>query len=119
LEDHFRRCEFHYYGQECYLGTRHDWDDPIHMVRFLNSCQNSGALRTIYNQERHVPSMRYMFMRKRIVATLKEYMASPSFTLLGGRNAAGSTPTTSRGAPAAAVTSLATHPAGNNCWKCS
>jgi len=61
-----------------------------------------------------VPSMRYKFMRERIVATLKEYMASPSFTLLGSRQTAGSTPTTSRGAPTTAVTSLTTRPAGSN-----
>jgi len=114
LEDHFRHCEFYYYGQECYLGTRHNWDDPIHMICFLNSCQNSGVLRTLYNQERHVPTMRYKFIRERIVATLKEYMASPSFTLLGGRTTAGSTPTTSRGVSTAAVTSLTTRPAGSN-----
>jgi len=118
LEDHFRRCEFHCCGQECYLGTRHDWNDPIHMVRFLNSCQNSGVLRTIHNQERHVPSMRCKFVRERIVATLKEHMDSPSFALLGGRNATGSTPTTSRGASATAVTSLTARPAGNNAWCC-
>jgi len=53
-------------------------------------------------------------MRERIVATLKEHMASPSFTLLGGRITTGSTPTTSRGAPTTAVTSLTTRPAGNN-----
>jgi len=114
LEEHFRRCEFHYYGQECYLGTRHDWDDSIHMVRFLNSCQFSGILRTMYNQERHVPTMQYKFQRERIVATLKEYMASPTFILLGGRHTAGSTPTTSRGASTTAVTSLTTRPAGSN-----
>jgi len=84
------------------------------MIRFLNSCQNSGVLRTLYNQERHVPTMQYKFMRERIVATLKEYVASPSFTLLGGRNAAGSTPTTSRGTPTTAVTSLTARPAGSN-----
>jgi len=84
------------------------------MIRFLNSCQNSGVLRTLCNQGRHVPTMQYKFMRERIVATLKECVASPSFTLLGGRNTAGSTPTTSRGAPTTAVTSLTTRPAGSN-----
>jgi len=58
--------------------------------------------------------MRCKFVREHIVATLKEHMDSPSFTLLGGRHAAGSTPTTSRGAPTTAVTSLATCPAGSN-----
>jgi len=51
LEDHFRRCEFCCYGQECCLGARHNWEDPIHMIRFPNSCQNSGVLRTLHNQE--------------------------------------------------------------------
>jgi len=37
----------------------------------------------MYNQEWHVPAMQCKFSRERIVATLKEYMASPSFTLLG------------------------------------
>jgi len=43
-------------------------------------------------------------------------MASPSFTLLGGRHAVGSTTTSSRSAPtnSAAVTSLTTRPAGSN-----
>jgi len=114
LEDHFRRCEFYCCGQECCLGTRHDWDDPIHMTRFLNSCQNSGVLRTICNQECHVPTMRHKFMCERVVATLKEHMASPSFALLGGRILARSAPTINRGAPAAAVTSLTARPAGSN-----
>jgi len=113
LEDYFRRCEFYCYGQECYLGTRHNWDDPIHMIRFLNSCQNSGVLRTLCNQERHVPTMQCKFMRERIVVTLKECMASPSFTLLGGRNTVRSTATNSRSAPtnSAAVTPLTARPA--------
>jgi len=58
--------------------------------------------------------MRCKFVRERIVAALKEHMASPSFTLLGGRKKIGSTPTTSRGAPTTAVTSLTTRPAGGN-----
>jgi len=86
LEDHFCRCEFYCYGQECYLGTNRNWEDPIHMIRFLNSCQNSGVLRTLYNKEQHVPTMQHKFLRKRIVAALKEYMASPSFALLGGKH---------------------------------
>jgi len=114
LEDHFRRCEFCCCGQECHLGARHNWDDPIHMICFLNSCQNSGVLHTLCDQERHVPTMQCKFMRERIVAALKEHMASPSFTLLGGRNAAGSTATNSCSAPTAAVTSLTTRPAGSN-----
>jgi len=53
-------------------------------------------------------------MRERIVAMLKEHMASPSFALLGGRNAAGSATANSRSAPTAAVTSLTTRPAGSD-----
>jgi len=116
LEDHFRRCEFYCYGQECYLGTNHNWEDPIHMIRFLNSCQNSGVLCTLYNQERHVPAMQCKFMGERIVATLKEHMASPSFPLLGGRNAVGSAATSNRSTPtnSTAATSLTTRPAGSH-----
>jgi len=88
------------------------------MIRFLNSCQNSGVLCTLHNQERHVPTMQCKFMRERIVAALKEHVASPSFTLLGGRNMIGSTAANSRNAPTnnAAVTSLTTRPAGSNTW---
>jgi len=55
-------------------------------------------------------------MRERIVATLKECMASPSFALLGGRNMVGSTAASNRSPPtnSAAVTSLTTRPAGSN-----
>jgi len=115
LDDHFRRCEFHYYRQQCYLGTSHNWTDAIHMIRFLDSCQNSNALRTLYNQERHVPAMQYKFSRERIVAMLKEYMASPSFTLLGGRPTVASTTHSNRTTPSnsTAVTSLTTRPTGS------
>jgi len=88
------------------------------MICFLKSCQNSGVLRTLYNQERHVPAMQCKFVRERIVVTLKEHMASPSFALLGGRNAVGSAATTSsnRSTPTSstAATSLTTRPAGSN-----
>jgi len=115
LDDHFRCCKFHYYGQQCYLGTSHNWTDAIHMIRFLDSCQNSNVLRTLYNQERHVPMMQYKFSHERIVATLKEYMASPSFTLLGGRPTVASTTLSNRTTPSnsTAVTSLTTHPTGS------
>jgi len=85
LEEHFRHCEFHYYEQRCYLGTDHNWQDDIHRIRFLDSCQNANILRTLYNQEKHVPTCQYKFKRERIVATLKEYIASPAFVLMGGR----------------------------------
>jgi len=85
------------------------------MIRFLNSCQNSGVLH-IYNQERHVPAMQCKFLRERIVATLKEHMASPSFTLSGGRHEVATTAPSSRSTPtnSTAVTSLTTRPAGSN-----
>ena len=98
------------------MGTRHDWEDPIHVIRFLNSCQNSDVLRTICNQERHVPATQHKFMRKRIVAALKECMASPSFTPLGSRHAVAPPASGSRSAPtnSTAVTSLTARPAGSN-----
>jgi len=108
LDDHFRRCEFYYYGQQCYLNTSHNWTDAIHLIRFLDSCQNADILCTLYNQERHVPAMQCKFTRERIVATLKEHMASPSFLLLGPM-VTSTTPTSST-----AVTSLMTRPAGSN-----
>jgi len=85
------------------------------MICFLSSCQNSGVLHTLCNQERHAPTMQHKFMREHIVATLKEHMASPSFVLLGGRNAVGSTTAHSRNAQtnSAVVTSLTTRPAGS------
>ena len=85
LDDHFRRCDFHYYHQQAYLHTMHNWDDDIHLIRFLDSCQYAAILRTLYQQEKHVPGCKYKFTRGRIVTTLKEYMASPSFLLLGGK----------------------------------
>jgi len=85
------------------------------MIRFLDSCQNADVLRTLYNQERHVPAMQYKFSRGRIVATLKEYMASPSFTLLGGHPTVASTAPRNRTAlsNSTAVTSLTTRPTGS------
>jgi len=114
LDEHFRRCEFHYYGQQCYLGTNHNWTDAIHMIRFLDSCQNSNILRMMCNQERHVPAMQYKFSRERIVATLKEHMASPSFTLLGRRPTVTSTTPSNRTTlnNSTAVTLLTTRPTG-------
>jgi len=69
----------------------------------------------MYNQERHVPAMQYKFKRERIVATLKEYMASPSFTLLGGCPTVASTTPSNRTTPSnnTAMTSLMTRPAGS------
>jgi len=83
LDEHFRHCEFCYYGQQCYLNTNHNWADEIHIICFLDSCQHSNVLRTLYNQEKHVPACQCKFVRERIVATLKEHMASPSLVLLG------------------------------------
>jgi len=115
-DDHFRCCEFYYYEQQCFLGTCHNWTDALHMIRFLDSCQNANVLRTMYNQERHVPAMQYKFKRERIVATLKEYMASPSFALLGGRPTVTSAHPSTRAASSNnnAVTTLTTRPAGSN-----
>jgi len=50
-----------------------------------------------------------------LAATLKEYMASPSFALLGGRPTVTSTTLSNRTAPnnSTAVTLLATHPTGS------
>jgi len=116
LDDHFRHCEFHYYAQQCFLGTCHNWTDALHMICFLDSCQNAPVLRTLCNQERHVLAMQHKFSRERIVATLKEHMASPSFILLGGRPAATSTHPSTRATSSNnnAVTTLTTRPAGSN-----
>jgi len=85
LDEHFRRCEFYCYEQCCYLSTTHNWTDEIHIIHFLDSCQNSNILHTLYNQEKHVPACQYKFKCERVVAMLKEYIASPSFVLMGGR----------------------------------
>jgi len=85
LDGHFRHCEFHCCAQQCFLGACHNWTDALHMIRFLDSCQHTNVLRTTCNQERHVPTMQCKFSRERIVAALKEHMASPSFVPLGGR----------------------------------
>jgi len=120
LDEHFCRCEFYYYQQQCFLGTCHNWMDALHVMRFLDSCQNANILRTMYNQERHVPAMQYKFNRKRIVATLKEYMASPSFALLGGRPTVTSAHPSTRATLSNnnAVTTLTTRPAGSNTRYC-
>jgi len=116
LDDHFRRCEFCYYEQQCFLGTCHTWMDALHMIRFLDSCQNANVLRTMYNQERHVPTMQYKFKCKRIMAMLKQYMASPSFALLGGLPTVTSVHPSTRATSSNnnAVTTLTTRPAGSN-----
>jgi len=58
--------------------------DEIPIIHFLDWCLHSNVLCTLYNQEKHVPALQCKFTRERIVATLKEYMASPSFVLLSG-----------------------------------
>jgi len=70
----------------------------------------------MYNQERHVPAMEYKFNRKRIVATLKEYMASPPFAPLGGCPTVAATHSSTRATSSStnAVTTLTTRPAGSN-----
>jgi len=85
LDEHVCRCEFYCYEQRCCLNTTHNWKDEIHLIRFLDSCQQSNILRTLCNQEKHVPACQHKFTRERIVATLKECIASPSFVLMGGR----------------------------------
>jgi len=85
LDEHFRRCEFFCFTQKCHLNTEHSWNKEIHIVRFLNSCENSNVLRTLYNQEKNVLDCFYKFSCERIVATIKEHIDSPSFALLGGR----------------------------------
>jgi len=87
LEEHFRCCEFYCYGQRCYLSTTHNWKDEIHLIHFLDLCLHSNVLRTLCNQEKHVPASQCKFTCERIVVTLKECIASPSFVLLGGRHA--------------------------------
>ena len=77
-----------------YLNTEHSWNKDIHLKRFLDSCANSDVLTTLYNQEKDVPDCAYKFTRERIVATIKEYIDSPSFALLSGRPR--STPTVPR-----------------------
>jgi len=92
------------------------------MIRFLDSCQNANVLRTMYNQERHVPAMQHKFNRERIVATLKECMTSPSFALLGGRPTVTSAHPSTRATLSSnnAVTTLTTRPAGSNtCYRFS
>ena len=75
----------------------HNWDDDIHIIRFLDSCQDAGILCTLHQQEKHVPGCKCKFTRERIVTTLKEHKASPSFLLLGGQCETTSTPVVSTG----------------------
>jgi len=107
LAEHFRRCKFYYYEQRCYLSTAHNWKDEIHLIHFLDSCQHANNLRTLYNQEKHVPTCQYKFKRERIVATLKECIASPSFVLMGGRPSVTSA-TQSNGTTATSATTCPT-----------
>jgi len=115
LDEHFRRCEFYYYGQRCYLNTSHNWVGDIQIICFLDSCQHSNILRTLYNQEKHVPACWYKFTHERIVATLKEYMSSLSFVLLGGRPPV--TPVTPRSGTG--TTSATARPSGATCCRFS
>jgi len=108
LEEHFHRSEFYCCGQRCYLGTTHNWKDEIHLLHFLDSCLHSNVLCTLYNQEKHVPTLQYKFARKRIIAILKEHIASPSFVLLGGRHV--TTPTATN--TSAGTTSATARPSG-------
>ena len=85
LDEHFRRAEFYYYAQFAFLHTEHDWLKDIHVTKFIDSCSQAAVLRVMYNQEKHVPAMAYKFTRDRITTTLKEYIESPSFEVLGGR----------------------------------
>jgi len=66
------------------LNTEHDWGKDIHVIRSLDSCEGATVLRTLYNQEKNVPECHYKFTRERILAMIKEYIDSPSFTLMGG-----------------------------------
>jgi len=85
LDKHFRCCEFHCYEQRCYLSTAHNRKDDIHLICFLDLCQHANILCTLYNHEKHVPTCQYKFKHERIVTTLKEYITSPAFILMGGR----------------------------------
>jgi len=108
LEEHFRCCEFCCHEQRCHLGTEHDWDDDIHRIRFLDLCQNSNVLRTLCNQEKHVPACQCKLKRERMVAMLKEHIASPAVVLMGGRHSTASATSSGR----AAAPSAATRPTG-------
>jgi len=119
LDEHFRCCEFYHHQQRCYLSTAHNWKDEIHIIRFLDSCQHANILRTLYNQEKHVPTCQYKFKRERIIATLKEYIASPSFVLMGGRPSVTSA-TQSDGTTATSTTTCpAGTGAGTTCYQFS
>jgi len=104
------------------MNTTHDWVDDIHIIRFLDSCQDSNILRTLYNQEKHVLDCRYKFTCERIVATLKEHVIIPSFVLLGGRPSVlptapsgGTGPTSNTARPSARTTrDRFSRPSGGN-----
>jgi len=76
LDEHFRRCDHYYFIPKCYLKTNRDWGKDIHVIRFLDSCEIAAVIRTLYNQEKHVPECHYKFTQERIVATIKEYIDS-------------------------------------------
>jgi hypothetical protein len=92
LEIHHRQAEFYYRIQYAYMGTVHDWKNGIHLIRFINSCNNSDFLRTMFEQQRYVKACQYKFTRERIVSTLREWLSGPQFQLLGGRQRAATTP---------------------------
>jgi len=101
LDEHFRWCDYYYFIQKCYLNTEHNWGKDIHIICFLDSCEGAAVLRTLYNQEKHVPECHYKFTRESIAATIKECIDSQSFTLMGGRT---STAVVSAATGAGAVT---------------
>ena len=70
------------------MGTKHDWTQAIHVIRFIDTCKYSAYLRTMYDQERHVHVCQYKFTRERLVTTFNEYLALPAFALLQGRTRA-------------------------------
>ena len=87
LEEHFRQCQFHYRIQKAFSGTEHDWGNEVTMTRFLESCVYGAYLRTMWQQERHVPSLQYKYRVDRLVATFKEHLASDTFRILNPRAA--------------------------------
>ena len=70
------------------MGTKHDWTQAIHVIRFIDTCKYSAYLRTMYDQERHVHACQYKFTRERLITTFNEYLALPAFALLQGRTRA-------------------------------
>ena len=92
LEEHFRNSEFYYRIQESFMGTKHDWTQAIHVIRFIDTCKYSAYLRTMYDQECHVHACQYKFTRERLITTFNEHLALPAFALLQGRSRAPAAP---------------------------